>query len=101
MIDLSQERATVQAMILLYCRQNHTPDPLCAECSQLWSYAEERLDKCPFGDEKPTCENCPVHCYKPEMRQRIKDVMRYAGPRMIFHHPIMAIRHLLHNSKKT
>jgi len=89
MIDLSQERATVQAMILLYCR------------SQLWSYAEERLDKCPFGDEKPTCENCPVHCYKPEMRQRIKDVMRYAGPRMIFHHPIMAIRHLLHNSKKT
>lgn len=96
MIDLSQERDTLQAMIRLYCRQNHTPDPLCKECSQIWSYAEERLEKCPFGFEKPTCQNCTVHCYKPEMRQRIKEIMRYAGPRMIWHHPVMAIRHLIH-----
>jgi len=101
MIDLNQERETVQAMIQLYCRQLHTPDPLCEECSRLWDYAEERLDKCPFGEEKPTCQNCPVHCYKPEMRQRIKEVMRYAGPRMIWHHPVMAIRHLIQNRKKT
>jgi len=99
MIDISQERDTLQAMIHLYCRQNHTPDPLCKECSQIWSYAEERLEKCPFGFEKPTCQNCTVHCYKPEMRQRIKEIMRYSGPRMIWHHPVMAIQHLIHIKK--
>lgn len=96
MIGLAQERETLQAMIQLYCRKNHTPDPLCDDCSKTWLYAEERLDKCPFGYEKPTCQNCTVHCYKPEMRQRIKEIMRYAGPRMIWHHPVMAIRHLIH-----
>lgn len=99
MINLIQERETLQAMIRLYCRQKHTHDPLCEDCSQIWSYAEERLDKCPFGVEKPTCQNCTVHCYKPDMRQQIKEIMRYAGPRMIWHHPVMAIRHLFHNKR--
>jgi predicted amidophosphoribosyltransferase len=99
MINLEQERATLLAMIKVYCRQKHGGDPLCEECSQLWDYAAERLAKCPFGVEKPTCQNCTVHCYKPEMRQRVREVMRYAGPRMIWHHPVMAIRHLIHNRK--
>ena len=97
MTNLEQERTTLLAMIRLYCRQQHGGDPLCEDCSQLWDYAEERLAKCPFGVEKPTCQNCPVHCYKPEMRQRIREVMRFAGPRMIWHHPVMAVRHLIHN----
>ena len=96
-MNFSQERDTLQAMIHLYCQGLHDSKPLCEECSELWDYAEERLAKCPFGVEKPTCQNCTVHCYKPEMRQRIKEVMRYAGPRMIIHHPVMAIRHLIHN----
>jgi len=29
------------------------------------------------------------------MRERIREVMRYAGPRMISKHPIMAFGHLL------
>ena len=99
MLGHIQERDTLRAMIGLFCRQNHSPDPLCEECSQLWSYAQERLDKCPYGVNKPTCQNCPIHCYKPEMRQRVREVMRYAGPRMIWHHPLMAIRHLIHNRK--
>lgn len=99
MLDLSQEQATVLAMIRIYCRQIHQSKELCDECSHLWEYAEERLLKCPFGVEKPTCQNCTVHCYKPEMRQKIREVMRYAGPRMIRHHPVMAVRHLIHNRK--
>lgn len=98
-MELSQERETLQAMISLYCRGQHNSKQLCEDCSELWDYAEERLDKCPFGVEKPTCQNCTVHCYKPEMRERVKEVMRYAGPRMIFHHPVMAIRHLINNKK--
>ena len=97
MINLEQERATLRAMIRIYCKGQHGEDPLCEECSHLWDYAEERLAKCPFGVEKPTCQNCTVHCYKPEMRQQIQEVMRYAGPRMIWHHPLMAVRHLVHN----
>lgn len=97
MINLSQERATVRAMICIYCRYNHQSDSLCVDCTELWEYADERLAKCPFGVEKPTCQNCQVHCYKPEMRQRVKEVMRFAGPRMIWHHPVMAISHLIHN----
>jgi len=99
MITLSQERETVRAMIRIYCRGIHQSDSLCEECSQLWDYADERLNKCPFGIDKPTCQNCTVHCYKPEMRQRIKEVMRYAGPRMIWHHPVLAIRHLIRERK--
>lgn len=34
------------------------------------------------------------------MRDRVKAVMRYAGPRMIIHHPLMALRHMLDNLKK-
>ena len=99
MINISQERATVRAMIRIYCRYNHQADPLCKNCTELWDYADERLTKCPFGLEKPTCQNCPIHCYKPEMRQQVKEVMRYAGPRMIWHHPIMAIRHLINDRR--
>ena len=100
MIDINQERATVLAMIQIYCRGQHDSGDLCEDCSNLWKYASERLEKCPYGLEKPTCQSCPIHCYKAEMRRRIKDVMRYAGPRMIWHHPVMAIRHLIHNRKQ-
>ena len=98
MINLEQERATLLAMIRIFCRGNHGGKQLCEDCAQLWDYAEERLAKCPFGIEKPTCQNCTVHCYKKDMRQRVREVMRYAGPRMIWHHPVMAIRHLIHQN---
>ena len=96
---MEQERATVRAMIRIYCRDQHSGAPLCADCAALSAYADERLDKCPFGEEKPTCQTCPIHCYKPEKREQIKTVMRYAGPRMLWNHPVMAIRHLIHNRK--
>lgn len=99
MNNLIVERKTLQAMIRIYCRGHHQTDQLCADCSQLMEYAEERLAKCPFGNEKPACQNCPVHCYKPEMRQRIREVMRYAGPRMIWRHPLMAIQHVIHSQQ--
>jgi hypothetical protein len=56
-------------------------------------YAIERLDRCPFGDNKTACAKCLVHCYKPSLRERIKAAMRYAGPRMLWKHPILAFMH--------
>ena len=71
-----------------------TVPPLCPQCQALLDYAHQRLEHCKFGEDKPSCTRCPVHCYKPAMREQIRQVMRYSGPRMLLHDPIMAIRHL-------
>ena len=71
-----------------------TVPPLCPQCQELLTYAHKRLERCKFGNDKPSCTRCPVHCYKPAMRQQIRQVMRYSGPRMLLHNPVLAIRHL-------
>jgi len=81
----------------MYCAGHHgaVEGELCAECSELLQYAAVRLEKCPFGADKGPCSNCEVHCYKPEMLQRVGAVMRYAGPRMLTRHPVMGLRHVI------
>ena len=88
-------------MIALYCRGHHAPqDGLCAECAALVDYAMRRLDCCPFGAEKSTCAKCPIHCYKPAMREQVRTVMRYSGPRMLLRHPWLALMHQLDAVRK-
>ncbi len=91
-----REKKMVSQMIALYCgKQHHTKGALCADCAALDAYARQRSDKCPFMETKTFCSNCKVHCYKPEMREKIRLVMRFSGPRMIFHHPVAAMRHVI------
>jgi len=91
-----REKRTIGAMIDIYCRRHHgTSGEPCGDCSELLDYATGRLDKCPFAAEKPTCADCPVHCYKPAMREKAREVMRYAGPRLIFRHPVLALLHVV------
>lgn len=91
---LDRERHTIQTMIGIYCRGHHHPQSgLCSECVSLSDYAMQRIAKCPFVDDKPTCAKCPIHCYKPDMRERVRRVMRYAGPRMMLYHPILTFWH--------
>ena len=98
---LQREAHTVAAMIRRYCRdRHHTTDGLCPECAELLAYARHRLARCPFQERKTTCGKCPVHCYAPAMRERIREVMRYAGPRMLFSHPLLALMHLLDGLRK-
>ena len=119
---IADEKKVVALMIRMYCRRHcrqqgrtditdqtdRTGDtnqadnssrtatsPLCPECAALLDYALRRLDSCRFGNGKPSCRKCPVHCYRADMRERIRTVMRWAGPRMIFSHPMAATRHLL------
>jgi hypothetical protein len=83
-------------MIELYCRERHGGrQECCAECADLMRYAFARVAKCPFGPDKPKCSACKVHCYQPAYRERIREVMRYAGPRMLRSHPVLALGHLL------
>ena len=106
MIDKMQgkrerEKRTVALMIRLYCRKKHgTKKNLCRECEALSQYAMQRSDKCPFMETKTFCANCRVHCYKPEMREKIREVMRFSGPGMILHHPVMAVRHVIESKKE-
>jgi hypothetical protein len=98
---LRRERATLAAMIACYCRGVHGPAPaLCASCRELLDYATARLERCPFQEEKPTCAKCPIHCYQPQRREQVKAVMRYAGPRVFWRHPILSVRHFLDAYRK-
>lgn len=82
-------------MIKMYCRGKHgCRGEVCAECKKLTGYALFRLKKCPFKKNKQFCSFCKVHCYKPDMREKIKEVMKYSGPRMILSHPLFAFKHV-------
>lgn len=109
-----REQETVSMMIRLYCRKNHVTgddsngspgnrksedvdskrDRLCPECRELLNYAEKKIQRCPFMENKTFCSNCRVHCYQSEMREKIRGVMRFSGPRMLFYHPFMALHHM-------
>lgn len=96
MNKIEREQRTVEQMIRIYCQYKEGNKPLCPSCQELLHYAHARLSRCPFGEKKTTCRSCTVHCYKAEMKIRMQTVMRYAGPRMLFFHPIATIRHLIH-----
>ncbi|HEY5529533.1 MAG TPA: nitrous oxide-stimulated promoter family protein [Thermoleophilia bacterium] len=102
-----RERRTIEVMVQLYCRENHQSDSrratgrgargdglLCDQCAALLGYAGLRLDACRFAGDKPVCSRCSVHCYSPAMREVVRAVMRYSGPRMLRRHPLLAVSHL-------
>ncbi len=95
-----REKEVVSLMISLYCRKKHGTKELCPQCAALDAYAKSRSDHCPFMESKTFCSNCKVHCYKPEMREKIRQVMAFSGPRMIFYHPVLAVRHLIESKKE-
>ncbi|MDD2533246.1 MAG: nitrous oxide-stimulated promoter family protein [Eubacteriales bacterium] len=96
---LSWEKDVVRDLVAIYCRgQKHVAPSnslFCSDCSTLLNYAHQKLDSCPFGEQKIFCGNCRVHCYEPSQREAIRQVMRYAGPRLIFKNPVAALRHLI------
>jgi len=97
---LSRELKTIGALLRIYCRDHHRDSPrnaqaLCAPCAALYDYARKRLAGCPYGPDKPTCANCQIHCYGPTQREATRVMMRYAGPRMLWRHPWLAIAHMI------
>lgn len=102
---IDEEKRTVEIMIRLYCRRKEGNSQLCGDCSELLDYAMARLSRCPFGNGKPTCKMCTIHCYRPDMKERIRTVMRWSGPRMMIYHPVEAAKHIWremrHSSKKS
>lgn len=97
MTRIEREKNVVGLMIGLYCHRHHVAEgrECCEECADLLEYACSRLERCPKGNIKSSCRKCEIHCYSPSRREQIRNVMRYAGPRMIFVHPVAAVRHLV------
>lgn len=95
-IRLQREQETVETMIHMYCKSNHyAKETPCDQCSKLIHYAKERVEHCQFGENKTICGKCKVHCYTPQMRQKIKTVMRTTGYKMLYRHPIMLLKHVV------
>lgn len=99
---MAREARTIEAMVVIYCHDKHGTrgEALCDDCQALLSYAGLRLNKCPYQENKTTCAKCPTHCYKPDRREAVRQVMRYAGPRMLWRHPFLAIMHLLVDGRR-
>lgn len=97
------EMEVMETIIAIYCRGHHHANrcaasvgepSLCPDCRRLLTYARSRIAACPRMDVKSFCSACPVHCYSHEMRENVREVMRWSGPRMLLHHPLMTLRHM-------
>lgn len=99
MNQIDREKKVIRQMIKMYCCRHHKTVNLCADCEDLLSYALNRLEHCPKGSLKTSCRKCNIHCYAASRKERIREVMRYVGPRMIFAHPVAAFRHLISELK--
>ena len=82
-------------MLVIYCRGHHGRRSLCAECDELWRYVQQRVGHCRFGSSKPTCLECSVHCFAAASREKVRAIMRYSGPRMLWRHPVLSIMHMI------
>lgn len=96
---ISREKMTIKKMIDLYQAKCPQASAEPEHYDALFAYAQKRLDKCVFGEEKPACKQCPVHCYQPAKREEMKQIMRWAGPRMLWRHPILTVRHLIDDKR--
>lgn len=96
---IQREIKTIEKMIQIYEKAHPTSADSPEQYQKLYDYAINRLEKCRYGEQKPACKQCPIHCYQPKMREQMKLIMRWSGPKMLFHHPILAIRHLLDDRK--
>ena len=95
-----KEREVLKTMIELYCSKCHGEKEICHTCKKLLDYSIMKINNCPFMEEKTFCSGCKVHCYEESMRDEIREVMRFSGPRMIFHYPLMTVDHILQSLKQ-
>ena len=95
MSRIEREKHIIGVMVEIYCKKKHkSKDGLCSECRELLDYSRQRLDKCKFGEQKSYCQKCPIHCYKKDMKEKIKDVMKFSGPRLLFYNPVEFFKHM-------
>ncbi|MCZ7583522.1 MAG: nitrous oxide-stimulated promoter family protein [Deltaproteobacteria bacterium] len=77
---LDHDLGVLRAFTEVFChkKHGHARGTLCPDCERFLDYAYKRRILCPM-DPKPKCQACPVHCYKPAMRDRVKKIMHIGG----------------------
>jgi hypothetical protein len=111
---LRRDLKVLISFITLYCRGLHRdagkapfelarypvpwgktdPPQLCAECRKLLAHAIVKRTHCPL-DPKPACKKCPVQCYSPAYRAKMREVMRYSGRKLVLTGRLDYLWHLL------
>lgn len=100
-MEIKKEKDIVKVMIMMYSKgHNKIPFEENEELQELYKYCQMRLDKCPFRDKKRFCSKCKIHCYTQSRREQIKSVMKYSGPRMLYKHPILLLKHMVQRRSK-
>lgn len=93
---IKREKKTVEFMLQIFCSGNHnTHGALCLECEEFLDYVKDRLDSCPYRENKTACGRCGLPCYEPQRKEKGMTVFTYSGPRMLVRHPILAFQHFL------
>ena len=95
-----REKKVISEMVKLYCRKNHKKRELCDECRDVLNYSLNRIDNCKYMYTKTFCSNCKKPCYSPKMKEKIKQIMKFSVPRILFHHPLLVIYHIISRFKK-
>ncbi len=91
--------------ISIFCRENHGTDEradlllkdarvrsilgdedpvLCSDCQKLLTHGIAKLLQCPY-DPKPMCKKCSTHCYAPDYREKMREVMKFSGLYLVKH----------------
>ena len=96
----NREKKVITGMIRLYCKKNHKNGELCDECKEVLEYSLKRIDHCRYMETKTFCANCKTPCYSPQMKEKIKKIMKFSGPRMLIYHPILVVYHIISGIKK-
>jgi len=92
---LKIEKKVFEKMVLIYCKNNHQKKPPCDNCKEILKYGLGKIENCYYGENKPFCSKCKIHCYKDDMKKKVKEIMRYSGPRIFFYHPLISLKHLI------
>lgn len=93
---MAEEVKTIRIMTEIYCHaHHHTKEGLCPECEEFYLYAVKRIACCPFGEDKPVCGKCKIHCFGKGFKEKAKEIMAFSGPKLLFKHPWLSMRHVM------
>ena len=93
---IAKDVETIRIMTEIFCHAHHdTKEGMCPECEDFYLYAVKRLACCPFGEKKPVCGSCKIHCFGNVYKEKAKEIMAFSGPRLILKHPYLSFRHLV------
>ena len=101
-MKIQKDAEVLGEFIFIYCSEKHGGEKLfsteaggnagrylekisnlyCRDCRKLLLHAVTRRVLCPYNP-KPACKKCETHCYGQGYREKIREVMRFSGKRLI------------------